>query len=564
MARSMNGQATQVGALPPTLGIKDSATRNYLESLSNILAARSGDTDPSHPQRFITANEFQSLSNQAMLRAFGAPGGAVGFPPGTPGLPGTNAEAIDNLADLLRKSLIAQLLSQSIELIDIAPIRERVDGLLNRFNGLKEGITRVETLFKDADQQIYNQLNQIVLRIGVAEGLIVQETNLRVTADQALFNQIEAVRLRVGEAEGAIIDETTLRVTADQAIYTEINAVKLRVGAAEGAITQENSIRVTEVQAIARAVNTIWAKIGGTQAVIQQGSNVSATPNIAEATKWEQVQSSVTDPRTGAVYSSSIVEDVRTVANATLSKFSSIYTVRAQIDYKGRNVVGGFGLAATSAANPAEAPTIDFGVAADRFFITSVTTTGSAADQEARGSEFPFIVLTRDEVVNGVVYHPGVYMKSVVIGDASIDTAKIKDLAVDTLKIRGEAVTTPRGAYGSGQIILTGLSPVTVLFTPAVDVAGGSVYVSFSCSGSRGDNYQSETGSISEGLVYMGLFRDGVLLYFSSSFGGFSMVDSPGPGAHVYSLQVAGAAGGGGPNQAYVSDRTLVALGCKR
>lgn len=553
----MNGQGSQVATLPPTAGIKDSATRAYLDALANILDARSGNVDKNHPQRFVTAEEFQGMANRAMLKAFGAPGGSVGFPPGAgPGEPGSNIEAINNLADWLSRSLVAQYLQQHIVLIDIQPLRERIDGLLNKTDGLKEGITKVEKLAKDGDAELYELINAIKIRVQNTEGAILQETTLRVNADGAIYADINNVRLRLGSVEAGLIDERNLRITANNAIYDSINAVKLRVDGAEGGIAAETNVRVSRDNAIASAINTMWAKIGGNEAVIKDASLAAATINSAEATRWNQVQSAVTDPATGKVYAASIVQDTKTFINLVQNKFQTLYGVKTQYDYKGKQVVGGFALSMIGNIDQGlEGVTIDFGVAADRFFITS--TTSSGVGENTKGPEFPFIALTRPEVVNGVTYQPGVYIKKAVIGDAS----------VDTLKIAGVSVTGITSAFGGGGVVSPGSSfavltaSITmpdkssgVLISGGVTLQGqssGTSIIAYLINASRGTILRASDVSCVDGFF---------LTYSFTAFDSAPLV-----GSNTYQLHLGNPTGGPGSNKATnFKDPYIIVQGAKR
>lgn len=337
-----------VSVLPPTSGVSDPATRGFLDALTNLLDARSGYTNKDAPERFITAAEFQGLTNRALVQAFSSGGsgiapGSGGVGDGVPSVADINT-SIDNLADFIRKSLIYQILGEQTDLIDISSLRQRIDAA-------QAGINRVNTIVTGNDM------------------------------------------------------------------------------------------------ALASAVNTIWAAIGGTEAVIEDGSLAAATPNTAEATKWDQVVASVTDPNTGLVNAASIVQELDAYASNADGKFNSTYSVRAQVSVGGQTVVGGFGLSATSGAGSGAGPTIDFGVRADKFFISATSETPDAATQISQGSSIPFMVLTSSQLVNGVWYGPGVYIKKAVIGDATIGSAQIADLAVTNAKI-GETIQSNNFSVG--------------------------------------------------------------------------------------------------------------------
>lgn len=362
----------------------------------------------------------------------------------------------------------------------------------------------------------------------------------------------------------------------------DIESLRQGLESAQAGIKNVEEIRTNGDMALASAINTIWAAMGGSSAVIQDGKLASASPNSAEATKWSQVQAAVRDPNTGNTASASILQETRAYASNADGKFNAIYSVRAQVDVGGRTVVGGFGLAATNGAASGQGPTINFGVRADTFFIAATSSTPDANTQIAQGSSIPFMVLTSSQVVNGVVYPPGVYIKKAVIGDATIGnaqianaaittakiqdaqitTAKIKDLAVDTLKIAGEAVTVPRSATASNMIFLSVAGSTQILSLPTIDVQTSAVAVFASVLVAPG-----AFGDSSPIVVTISLYRNGVKI--ASSVSGLYdnspvtilAVDYPG-GPATYSLTAEHAAFVSNPGR--VSARTLVAIGCKR
>jgi hypothetical protein len=190
-------------------------------------------------------------------------------------------------------------------------------------------------------------------------------------------------------------------------------------------LASEVVTRTSKDMALASAINRVWAYVGGATAVIEDGALAAATPSSAVATKWNAVVAAVTDPNTGEVNAASIVQELDTYASSADDTFNAIYSVRAQIDYNGATVVGGFGLAATAGAGSPDGPNIDFGVLANKFFIGAPASGYVPATEYGTNLQFPFIVVTTPTTINGVTYAPGVYIKSANIGEASIDTAKI-------------------------------------------------------------------------------------------------------------------------------------------
>lgn len=299
----------------------------------------------------------------------------------------------------------------------------------------------------------------------------------QILGEQFGLIDISKLRQSVQELGTGIYREETTRKEADLLLVSVIETVQAAVETAKASVTSESEVRASRDLAIAKAVNTIWAAVGGSEAVIQDGALASATPNTAQATKWDHVQSAVRDPNTGQTASSSILQETRTYASNADSKFNSIYSVRAQVSVGGQTLVGGFGLTATAGASSGQGPTIDFGVRADKFFIAATSATPDAQTQINQGSSIPFMVLTSSQWVNGVVYGPGVYIKKAVIGDATIGNAQIADAAittakigvaqVDTLSVRGNSITGMAFADGAGGT----LPPAGTASVAAVNIA---------------------------------------------------------------------------------------------
>lgn len=516
----MNSNTNAVSVLPPTSGIQDSATRSFLDALTNMLDARSGYTNKDAPERFITAAEFQGLTNRALYQAF-AQGGMAPGSGGDKDIPSAEEinDSIDNLSDFIRKTLVYQILGEEIGLIDISELRHRV-------SELGSGIFR--------------------------------EEKVRETADEALAGSISSVQVQLGQVQAGVSQEILTRATKDLAL--------------------------------ASAINTVWAAIGGSQAVIQDGALAAATPNSSQATKWNQVVASVTDPNTGLVNSTSIKQELNSYASNADGKFNSIYSVRAQVSVGGQTVVGGFGLSATAGAGSAQGPTINFGVRADTFFIAATSATPDAATQIGQGSSIPFMVLTSNQVVNGVTYGPGVYLKKAVIGAATIGTAQIADLAattakidnlavtngkianlqVDTLKIAGNAVTVTNLAQGGSNSLPGGGE--TILCDVYVDMG------SLGSTGSSGVVLQGYAavvpGSDASASMIITRLRDGAVLGdtpnslrggFYTGLTVFGWDPAPNVGSNGYRLRIWSPTSGPGSNVgATIASSALVASGGKR
>ena len=360
----------RVTQLPPTLAIKDSETRQFADALINVLDLRSGNTDKNSPERFLTAGDLTDAVNVANgVRASGSPGAPA-------------IAAIRNLQNSIRESLVTQILETPFELVDLNPIRARIDQALATAEAkiavTQTGITQVSQDLTTATQSLTYQLDAAVSRIGTVEAGLITEAQTRATEDAATTATLAAAISRIGVAEAAIVSEAQTRATADTATTEQLTAAISRIGVSESAISAEQTTRSNKDNALAAAINTIWAQVGGSSAVIQDGSLAAVTPAAVQASKWLQVQAAVTDPNTGEVSSTSIKQDLTSYASKVDGALNSMYSVRAQITQDGKTVVGGFGLSAVAGAGSDGGPLFDFAVAADRFAVVSPTGNRSA------------------------------------------------------------------------------------------------------------------------------------------------------------------------------------------
>lgn len=380
----------------------------------------------------------------------------------------------------------------------------------------------------------------------------------------------------------------------------ELNQIRRNIDdafdGARAGISTEIVTREEQTLALASAINNVWAQIGGVSAVIDDGALAAASPSAATATKWNAVVASVTDPNTGAVNSASIKQELVSYANNANSTFNSVYSVRAQVSVGGQTVVGGFGLSASTSGGGITGPagqgaTIDFGVRADKFFIAATSSTPNAATQIAAGSDAPFMVLTTPQIVNGVTYPVGVYIKKAVIGEATIGSAQIADASIINAKIGTAAIGT---ANIAGAAITTALIATAAITNAKIGnaevgtltIAGNAVtipvsaYSGGSISCTAGSNTSVQTASINSsgapvaiwasvnsqpvgGFVTAQIYRDGSAVgpLITSSITetlNLMYVDIPGGGLHTFDLVIFNSTGSN------ASGRMLALLETKR
>ena len=407
--------ASRVGAMVPTAGINDPATRLAIESIQNMLAQRSGDLNPNDDKKWLTRDDVQAEAAAVIASAFGIDAGthldAAGFL-----RKGVASNMIADLQAYMQGSLAYQILGQAYPGIDLTEMQSRIQQTLKKISQFQKS----------------------------AFSAINQESTTRQTALESLTQQTSiAISQLKTDTNAAISQQAKTSATALETLSQQVNLAISQMGQSTlSAVQQETETRSTKDRALARAINTLWASVGGSEAVIEDGSLAQTGVNSAQATKWNQVQAAVTDPNTGKISSTSIRQELNSYADKANSTLNSIYSLRAQVTTAGNTVVGGFSLAATQGAGTNQGPTIDFGVRADKFFIAATAETPNAEAQIAMGNAMPFMVLTKTEMVYGKSYPPGVYMKRAVLGQAVIDSAQIADAAITTAKIKDAAINT--------------------------------------------------------------------------------------------------------------------------
>lgn len=351
---------------------------------------------------------------------------------------------------------------------------------------------------------------------------------------------------------------------------TSLSQAQIAAGAG---LTTEKTIRASKDNAMASAINTMWAAVGNGGALIQDAQLAAATPVAALATKWLQVQAALTDPNTGLVSSAVIRSTYEAYVNDVNGQMNASYIVQAQISTGGRTLVGGFGLMATAGAGSPQGPTIAFGVRADTFFIAGTADSLSLPEQLAN-TAVPFIVVTNTQTIDGLVYEPGVYIKSAFFVKASIDkafikkgtitSAEIEDAAITTLKIAGEAITVPVSNYNGGGYHVTNVAQTVInlgsknfgTFPTRINVLGMVNVYATSFGGDSEFQAQILMDGVPLGGSYAYSFKDG--------FGGTCMAsaDTPSPvtGSHSFDLQIRQSVGG---NVYDTGPTTLTALGIR-
>jgi hypothetical protein len=232
-------------------------------------------------------------------------------------------------------------------------------------------------------------------------------------------NEIAAVAQKWTQVVASVTDPNTGQVNS-ASIVQELDAY---ANSADGTLNSIYTVR-TELAGGAGAITYTVTAATPTATVNNKGNNVLTRTAITPAGSVPVIGMNVYGP---GIQGGTVISAVNG-NNVTLSKPLNRDASTASNGYTFSNqklVAGGFGLAASTGAGSGQAPTIDFGISANRFWIAAPAGSYDPAAEFNISNAFPFIVLTTPTVINGVELPPGAYMKKAFIADASIDTAKI-------------------------------------------------------------------------------------------------------------------------------------------
>uniref|UniRef100_UPI000DFC442C phage tail tip fiber protein n=1 Tax=Vibrio tarriae TaxID=2014742 RepID=UPI000DFC442C len=112
-------------------------------------------------------------------------------------------------------------------------------------------------------------------------------------ADEALAQSINALSATVGDNKAAIIAEQTARADADTALSQLITSLVARVDDNAAAIYMEQQARADEDEALAALISTISAKVDDAEAAIQQTAEALVDLDGSIKANW-QVKTQVT------------------------------------------------------------------------------------------------------------------------------------------------------------------------------------------------------------------------------------------------------------------------------
>lgn len=262
-------KVTRVTTLPSTAGVKDPEVRAFLDAMVNSWDLRSGTKNRDDGERFVTLDEINSLAKSAIVETFsGGVGTFLGNKPGNnaPSVRDVN-DAIDGLADWIRKSIIYQLLGTVVQPIDLTNLRARVDAAIGDMGA---AIIREETARESADESFVATLTALVARLGTSEAAITEERLVRVQKDNALAQAINTVWANIGGNQALIQDGQLAAVSPANVVatrWTQVQAAAIdpNTGVANSSIVRQ------EFQAYANRADGTFGSIYSVRAQISVG-----------------------------------------------------------------------------------------------------------------------------------------------------------------------------------------------------------------------------------------------------------------------------------------------------
>jgi hypothetical protein len=336
----------------------------------------------------------------------------------------------------------------------------------------------------------------------------------------------------LADSAAAVQQEAQARASADSATASTLSTLTTQTNSNTAGITSEESARTNSDNALVNAINTLWGKVGTNTALVSGGSNVVVNNVGGAATKFDQLQATVTDPSTGLVTKYATVRNDLSVTNDTVKGISGKWGMKLDLN--------GYisGLLLNAGVTPDGKSESAFMILADMFAVGAPgkpNIVPFAIDAQTglvaiRGDLVVKRSITADSIAANTIT-----AESAVIGTAAITTANIRDAAVDTLKIQGNSVTVMSSAKGTGSASIT------------LNAQGGGVPVFLTCSAQGGSSVR---GTPINGRVRLRIKRDGLQIYetFTQAYAPSGQdlyicttgvhVDVPAGGVRTYTFEV--------------------------
>ena len=360
------------------------------------------------------------------------------------------------------------------------------------------------------------------------------EASTRASADTALASDIttliSTVNTNNSNLTAALQSEATTRANADSALSSNITTLTSTVNTNNQTLTAalqtEATTRADADTALSSDITTLTSTNQTLAAALQTEATTRADADTALSNNITTLESTVNT--NNQTLTTALQTEATTRANADGSLFAQ-YTVK--IDSNGH--VSGFGLASETVSGTT---TSAFIVRADKFAIVDPASTSNNLTNSPSADTVPF------SIVGGVTY-----LKSAMIQDASISSAKIASLVANKITsgyinaavgINGAKVYGAELYAGGSTTVTTDGSGNVTGFTavnPTVNISGGNA--SFVAGNFSVKN--SSTGS-----AYVPFTVNGGVVYLNTAFIGDGTITNAKIGSTIQSTSyTAGSAG---------------------
>lgn len=455
--------------------IADPQARAVVRAIADGLAVRNGDKGNGE-HAFLTVGDLKEDKSKAAAVA-----DAVAVQLGTGvAKPGT---AMFDLADKLIDRILASpewlALFTRIGLIDAPDTTpgSLANSLLVEARERGAAVTEVKGIIQTEKESVAQKVTTITAALGQNAAAIKTEELARVTAVAAEAARITTMAAEVGKNAAAIQEESRVRADAMSAEASRVNSMVSSTNTNVAGLQTAMTTRTNSDNALASAVNTLWAKVGNNTALVQSGTQIVANNVGTAATKFDQLQATVTDPVTGNLISSAALRTEFNVTNNVVEGMKGNWSLKLDLN----GFVSGMSLNASKDTAGNTRSNILFNV--DTF----------AVGAPGRPSAVPFAIdantglvsIKGDLVADGSITsrHMGAYsVDRSKLAFKAVGGAQIDDLAVDTLKIAGNSVMV--GVYDESGSNYVGAGSSVNLMTRTIDL---------------GDSYNS--GVIVSGVV---------------------------------------------------------------
>jgi len=145
-----------------------------------------------------------------------------------------------------------------------------------------------------------------------------------------------------------------------------VDASDARISSVSAAVVNETNVRTQSDSALASQLNYLWAQVGNSNALVWDVGAVYANTGVGQATQFKQVQASVTDPNTGAVYTAANNQTFYNYVNYFEWRASSYYSLKVEAQAGG--VIAATGMILSAEVNQGQ-PQSAVVFRADRFAI---------------------------------------------------------------------------------------------------------------------------------------------------------------------------------------------------